>query len=301
MNRLIHERQRLMTIIAAPAASTTVVAIAAAETGAVTTVSATVALARLVSTKSTQSVARTGVSKALVGLGRRKTRLSTLTDRVGGRSRTTRLTQRRRTRSRWGLVAKWLQGILVRSLGSSLLLSVGLGLTGEHSLAASKDVGHGAKGTAAGSVLLCLGRLAGAGAVVAETATKSALAAMHRRGAKSANVGRRRRVRIVSRLGRHSVAVVRLAVHTLAERSTVALLAVGASVLVHVGTVVRAAVVRVVRVRECSVASLAVGLVHVLRLSCRMVLSSNRRSRGVLTAVLGVSIAVLSLLSRIRR
>lgn len=290
-----------MTIVAAPAASATVTAIAA-KSCAVSAIATAVALSALVASKSTQSILRSRITTEalLVRLWRRETRLSSLSNRVGSRARTTGLSNRRWARSGPSLLSERLQRILSTGLRCRLLLTIRLVLTGEHALVAAEHIRHATERTTAGSVLLRLRGLRRAGTVVSQAAAQSTVASMHRRSAKSTNVRRRGAVSIIGSLRRHTVAMVGLSVHALAEGSAVTLTTVGSAELVHVGVVVRAVVVGVAAVRETTVASLSMRLVHVLRLGCRVVLSSHGRGGSVVTAVLSITVTALSLQGHVR-
>lgn len=286
-----------MTIVAAPAAPAAVTAVASKSCAISTIATAVALLSGLVSAKPSQPILRTGVTtKALlVRLRRRQTRLSSLTSRVGSRTRAARLSDRRRGRPRSSLVTERLQRVLSASLRRRLLLSIGLALAGKDTLVAAENIRHATECTTAGSVLLSLRGLRRAGAVITESTTEPAVTTMHRGTSKRTDVGGRGAVSVIGRLRRHTVGVVGLTVHALAEGSTVALAAIATAVVVHVRVEVRRVVVGVLAVREAAVAGLAMGLVHVLRLSCGMMLSSHGGNGGVVTAVLSVTVTALVL------
>jgi hypothetical protein len=195
-------------------------------------------------------------------------------------------------------ITEWLQRVLVGSWLTDLLLAIRALRVG---LGATKHVGKTTK-SGAGCSTVVLGSAGCGSAVVTKSTTKSAGTFM-RRCAEASNVGRGRRVLVVGCLGRHSV-MVRLAVHALSEAAVSLLLTVAAE-LVHVVSIVGAAVVWVV-VRVAAGVSLgtlllAVALVHLaLGSRSRAMLSSQGGVGCVVTAVLSVVVATLALFVLVR-
>jgi hypothetical protein len=184
-----------------------------------------------------------------------------------------------------------LQRVIVESLLTALLLTIRALVEVTRS---AESIGNGTKSSGAGSSARVLRGSRSRTTVVAESSAHTATALVHRGRAEASRVGRGRRMLVKRSL---RTVMMGLTIHALPERTVACSSLPITTELVHVVSVVWAAVVRMVVWVACTVALLSM-LLRVLALGSVSLTTHGTRVGRVVSAVRGIVVSALRLYMR---